>query len=214
MLSYVEFLIEHIGLPSTVAIGVVLFLLALNILGEILEAKNKVVPEFMKIRKWLARHKQRQEAIEEMMKTLPEVKKSLDEFTSHYNKDNITMRNDWIASMDKHVEDSNRWKQEFCERLDKNTEITIDIRIETMRSEIINFAQFVADDNCLVTHEQFNRIFKLYHKYELILKDWGRKNGEAETAMHIIRDAYEAHMKTHSFIEDMRGYPTKDPTKD
>lgn len=210
MLNYLEYLIENIGLPSVVVIAVILLLVVLNIIGEILETKNKIVPEFMKIRKWSARKKTEREAIAELTKTLPEVKKSLAEFNAHYSADNITMRNEWIASMDRHVADSNRWKEEFCKKLDKNTQITIDIRIENMRSEIISFAQLVSDENCIVTHEQFNRIFRMYARYEEILEEYDKTNGEAETAMRIIREAYAVHMKTHSFLEDMRGYPTKD----
>lgn len=210
MLNYLEYLIENIGLPSVVVIAVILLLVVLNIIGEILETKNKIVPEFMKIRKWSARKKTEREAIAELTKTLPEVKKSLAEFNAHYSADNITMRNEWIASMDRHVADSNRWKEEFCKKLDKNTQITIDIRIENMRSEIISFAQLVSDENCIVTHEQFNRIFRMYARYEDILEEYDKTNGEAETAMRIIREAYAVHMKTHSFLEDMRGYPTKD----
>lgn len=210
MLNYLEYLIENIGLPSVVVIAVILLLVVLNIIGEILETKNKIVPEFMKIRKWSARKKTEREAIAELTKTLPEVKKSLAEFNAHYSADNITMRNEWIASMDRHVADSNRWKEEFCKKLDKNTQITIDIRIENMRSEIISFAQLVSDENCIVTHEQFNRIFRMYARYEEILEEYDKTYGEAETAMRIIREAYAVHMKTHSFLEDMRGYPTKD----
>lgn len=210
MLNYLEFLIENIGLPSTIAAGAIIILVVLNIIGELMEAKNKVVPEFMKIRKWFVRRKNEREALADMMKTLPEVKKSLEEFNKHYSTDNITMRNEWITSMDRHVEDSNRWKEEFCKKLDKNTQITLDIRIENMRSEIIGFAQLVSDDNCIVTHEQFDRIFRLYTKYEDILEEYDKTNGEAETAMRIIREAYAMHMKTHSFLEDMRGYPTKE----
>lgn len=210
MLNYLEFLIENIGLPSTIAAGAIIILVVLNIIGELMEAKNKVVPEFMKIRKWFVRRKNEREVLADMMKTLPEVKKSLEEFNKHYSTDNITMRNEWITSMDRHVEDSNRWKEEFCKKLDKNTQITLDIRIENMRSEIIGFAQLVSDDNCIVTHEQFDRIFRLYTKYEDLLEEYDKTNGEAETAMRIIREAYAMHMKTHSFLEDMRGYPTKE----
>lgn len=210
MLNELQFLIESIGLPSAIVAAVIIVLVVLNIIGELLEAKNKVVPEFMKVRKWFIRRKKERETLEEMMRTLPEVKKSLEEFRAHYNKDNITMRDAWITSMDRHVEDSNRWKEEFCKKLDKNTQITLDIRIENMRSEIIGFAQLVSDDNCIVTHEQFDRIFRLYTKYEDILEEYDKTNGEAETAMRIIREAYAMHMKTHSFLEDMRGYPTKE----
>ena len=200
--------IEYLNLPSTALFVLAVIFLFLNLVGEILEVKGKIVPEFMKIRKWFARRKKEREAIAEMMVLLPEYKKSLDEFNAHYSKDNITMRDNWMHGVDDHVCESARWKQEFCEKLDRNTEITIEIRIENMRSEIIGFAQYCIDEEKPVTHEQFNRIFRLYAKYEAILKDCHMTNGEADTAMRIIRESYEKHMRSHSFVEDVRGYGT------
>ena len=198
--------IEYLNLPSTALIVIALIFLILNLTGEVLEVKGKVVPEFMSIRKRFARKKAEREAIAEMMRTLPEVKKSLDEFNAHYSADNITMRDRWMHDVDDHVAESEKWKKEFCEKLDRNTEITIAIRIDNMRSEIIGFAQYVIDEKSPVTREQFNRIFKMYTKYEVILKENKMTNGEADTAIRIIRESYEAHMRNHTFIEDVRGY--------
>ena len=57
MLSYIEYL----GLPSTIAIGLVIVFFALQIIGEILEFKGKAVPEFLKVRKYFARKKEERE---------------------------------------------------------------------------------------------------------------------------------------------------------
>lgn len=38
------------------------------------------------------------------------------------------------------------------------------------------------------------------------IKDNNLTNGEIDIAYHIIMDAYETHMKNHSFVEDVRGY--------
>lgn len=196
--------IEYLNLPSTAVFIIAAAFLVLNLIGEILEVKGKIVPEFMKIRKWFSRRKKEREAIAEMMRTLPEIKKSLDEFNAHYSKDNITMRDKWMNGVDDHVFESEKWKREFCDKLDRNTAITIEISIENMRSEIISFAQYCIDESKMVTHEQFNRIFRLYDKYENILKENRMTNGEADTAMRIIRESYEQHMRNHSFVEDVR----------
>lgn len=204
MWSYFETIREYVGVPTMVVVGLAFIFFVMQLIGEVLEWKNKVVPEFMKIRKYFQRKKQERQAIADMMETLPEVKKSLDEFNAHYSKDNIQMRNDWMNGVDQHVIDSETWKREFREKLDKNIEITMSIRIENMRSEIIGFAQYVVDEKNPVTHEQFNRIFKLYAKYEAILEENKMTNGEADTAMRIINEAYEDHMRQHTFIEDTR----------
>ena len=47
MLGYLEYL----KLPAAVAGAIVGILLVANLVGELLELKGKVVPEFMKIRK-------------------------------------------------------------------------------------------------------------------------------------------------------------------
>jgi hypothetical protein len=57
-----------------------------------------------------------------------------------------------------------------------------------------------------VSREAFNRIFKIYNEYEAILEKYEKTNGEVEVSIRIIRDAYEAHMRNHTFIEDSRGY--------
>jgi predicted Holliday junction resolvase-like endonuclease len=63
-------LIEYLGLPATIAIVIVALLLVMQLIGEILELKGKIVPEFMKIRKIFKRKKAEKE---ERIKTLKEV---------------------------------------------------------------------------------------------------------------------------------------------
>lgn len=198
--------IEYLSLPTAALFIIALIFLVLNLTGEFLEVKGKAVPEFMKFRKRLARKKAEREAIAEMMKTLPEVKKSLDEFNAHYSADNIAMRDQWMNGVDCHVKESAEWKHDFLEKLEKNTEITLEIRIENMRSEIIKFAEYVINDKAPATREQFNRIFKLHGKYESILEENDMTNGEVDTAMRIIKESYERHMRQHTFIENKLGY--------
>lgn len=206
--------IEYLNLPTTWLAIIAGVFLALNLVGLILDVKGKFAPEFMNIRKRIRRKKQERETAAEMVKMLPEfqkslaeVKQTLDEVLSHYNKDNITMRNKWMNGVDDHVSESEKWKKEFCEKLDQNTEITLEIRIENMRSEIISFAQYVINGKNIVTHDQFSRIFRIYDQYEAILEKYEKTNGETDSAMEIIRKSYENHMKKNNFAENLCGYP-------
>ena len=54
MLGYLEYL----KLPAAVAGAIVGILLVANLVGELLELKGKVVPEFMKIRKYFKRKRE------------------------------------------------------------------------------------------------------------------------------------------------------------
>jgi len=104
MLNYIEYL----GLPSTIAIGLVVLFFILQVIGELLEFKGKVVPEVLKVRKYFARKKEERETLkkipslvqgmEEKMEAMGE---KFDNFTAHYTDDNIDKRNDWIEKVNK-----------------------------------------------------------------------------------------------------------------
>lgn len=198
--------IEYLNLPTKVGILIVGLYLALQIVGELMEVKGKVVPEFMKLRKYFARKKIERETLAEVRTTLDAVKKQLSEIDAHYSKDNIAMRDGWMNGVNQALADINNWRKDFDEKLDKNSETTLDILIENLRSAVISFASYVIEEKNPVTREQFNRIFKIYAKYEAILDEYDMTNGEANVAMRIIRESYETHTRNHSFVEDIRGY--------
>lgn len=198
--------IEYLNLPTKVGILIVGLYLALQIVGELMEVKGKVVPEFMKLRKYFARKKTERETLAEVRTTLDAVKKQLSEIDAHYSKDNIAMRDGWMNGVNQALADINNWRKDFDEKLDKNSETTLDILIENLRSAVISFASYVIEEKNPVTREQFNRIFKIYAKYEAILDEYDMTNGEANVAMRIIRESYETHTRNHSFVEDIRGY--------
>jgi hypothetical protein len=95
------------------------------------------------------------------------------------------------------------------EKLNENNEITIDLYINANRNRILDFARIVADDDALVSHEEFNRIYKINKEYHAVLKKYNKENGEVDTAMKIIDDAYDYRLKHSSFIENIRGYNKK-----
>lgn len=198
--------IEYLNVPTKVALSIVALFLITQVVGELMELQGKVVPEFVKIRKYFSRKKQEREILRQVPETLREVQQSLNEFKSHYDTDNICMRDNWIQSVNESLKENDKWIKEFDKKLDKNNADTLSLLIENKRNTVIAFASKVVDENSSVTREEFNRVFKLYKEYEDIIKDNNLTNGEIDIAYHIIMDAYETHMKNHSFVEDVRGY--------
>lgn len=198
--------IEYLNVPTKVALSIVALFLITQVVGELMEVQGKVVPEFVKIRKYFSRKKQEREILRHVPETLREVQQSLNEFKSHYDTDNIRMRDNWIKSVNESLKENDKWIKEFDKKLDKNNADTLSLLIENKRNTVIAFASKVVDENSSVTREEFTRVFKLYKEYEDIIKDNNLTNGEIDIAYHIIMDAYETHMKNHSFVEDVRGY--------
>lgn len=214
MHNFIEYFSDKIPL-AIVAFLMVCFGIMQGI-GETLEFKGKIVPEFLKVRKTIARKKKEKEAISQMTDLLPSLqmvpealKKTSDLLQSvdiHYSSDNISLRNKWMAGVDASIGEIQRWMQEMSAKMDKNNEDTLEIRIENMRDTIIDFASYTGKEENAVTREQFNRVFKLYDKYEDILKANHRTNGEVDIAIRIIQDSYKRHLTEHTFVEDMWEY--------
>lgn len=202
MLGYIEYL----NVPTKVALVLIAAFFIMQIIGEILEFKGKVVPEFAKIRKIFVRRKEERAMMKDVSATLADVKKSLAEMNAHYSADNIKMRDDWIKGVNRCLHESDIAIKELSAKLDKNNQDTLSLLVDSKRSTIINFATVVIDEKSPVTREQFNRIFKLYEEYEEIIRANDMTNGEVDIAYRIIKESYEKHMRNHSFIEDLRGY--------
>lgn len=219
MLNYLEYL----NTPTSIVAIIVGVFLVIQIIGEILEFKGKVVPEFIKIRKYFVRKKIERQAFSkvavlldeynQMTHTISEVHRLLNDIDKHYSKDNIAMRDGWMKEVNEHISESDRRRKEqdslmreLNEKLDKNNADTLSLLIDSKRNKIIDFASDVINENYPVTREQFKRIFKIYEEYEDIIKQNGLTNGEVDIAYRIITEAYEKHMRTHTFIEDIRGY--------
>lgn len=206
MIDYVE----YINIPTKVAIAVIALFFIMQLVGEFLEFKGKVVPEFAKVRKIFARRKKERLMMQKMEKTLDQVQLTLDDLNRHYSTDNIHMRDEWIKRVNTKLEQYDMSMAELDRKLDKNNSDTLSILIDNKRNAIISFASLVIDEDKPVTREQFNRIFKLYQEYEAIIQSNNMKNGEVDIAIRIIREAYENHMRSHTFIEDVRGYVEND----
>lgn len=90
--------------------------------------------------------------------------------------------------------------------LKDNTKMTEEMFVQNSRDRIIDFATKVGIETNPVSREEFNRIFKVHTRYEKFLDEHQMTNSEVDIAYRIIHEAYEHHMKNHSFVEDVRGY--------
>lgn len=198
--------VEFLGMPTTIITIIVVGYLILNFIGEILELMGKAVPEFVKIRKYFKRKKSEKS---QQQKLLEDVQKTLSEINSHYDADNIAKRDTWMAWVNSRAKVYDEALNELIllkDKLDENNEITLDLYINANRNRILDFARIVADDNALASREEFNRIYKVNKEYHSILAKYNKENGEVDTAMRLIDEAYDHRMKNHCFIEDVRGY--------
>lgn len=206
MLGYIEYL----KLPAAVAGIIVGIILVANLVGELLELKGKVVPEFMKIRKYF---KRKREEKREQAETLKEVKKLLADVNGHYSADNISKRDAWMSWVNSRAEVYDNSIIEIKDNLalvtaalQDNSKLTEELFVQSSRDRIIDFGILVADGEKIISREQFHRIFKVHEDYEKFLKKRGLTNGETDIAMRVINESYATHMREHTFLEDVRGY--------
>ena len=204
-MKWTEFL-AYLNVPTIVIAMLVAIFAILQLIGEIVEFFGKTVPEILKVRKMFARRKQERE---ENRLLLQSVQTLLDDVNQHYSVDNITKRNAWMQWVNERAEVYDASVTELTslkDALAASNELTLDLYINVNRNRIIDFASKIANEDAVVSREEFNRIFRTYDSYEEILEKYGKTNGEVDIAMTIIKDSYANHMKNHTFIEDIRGY--------
>lgn len=153
--------IEYLNVPVTLGLIIIGVFLIMQIIGEILEFKGKVVPEFIKIRKYFARKKRERNTIDEMSTTIRDVKTVLDSVESHYNTDNIAKRDSWMKWVNERAEVYDQSIAALKEGLDKNNEITMSLYIESKRSSIINFASYPAFRWCYHPGQRHTKFYLL-----------------------------------------------------
>lgn len=202
-------MLEYLKVPQNWIVVVIGAFCVMQGLGEFLEFKGKIVPEFLKIRKYFQRKKKEREVLAEMPTVLAKVKTLLNNVDQHYSADNITKRDNWmqwVNDKSKEYDNYGACLAELRMKMDENNAITLSLLIENKRSAIIDFASKVIDEKYPVTREQFNRVFKTYKEYEEIIEQHHLTNGETDIAIRIIQESYEQHMRNHTFVEDVRGY--------
>lgn len=213
------------GVPACIITIVFVIFIFMQITGEIIEWCGKVSPEILKIRKYFKRkreeRKKRDEAlaiIAQQGELLQNVQALLNSVNEHYSVDNITQRNNWMTE----VNDTIQWVHDRAEHYDQsierlsteftqataalnvNTELTEEIFVQNSRDRIIDFAARAGDYELIISREEFNRIFKVYRRYEDFLEAHNRENGEIETNYEIILDGYDYRVRNHCFLEDVR----------
>lgn len=201
-----EQLLEFFKITGPWAAGILGTWIILNIIGELVEKTGKIVPEFMKVRKFFARKKEEKKRQKQL---LINVETLLNDVNQHYSEDNITKRNEWMEWVnsrariyDQSIAELTEMKQSIAD----NNKLTLDLYININRNRIIDFASKVANENVLISKEEFNRIFKIYQDYEAILEQHHMTNGEVDIAYRIIQESYKERLQDHTFLEDVRGY--------
>jgi len=201
--------IEYLKIPATIGGVIVAVFLVIQIIGGILDFKGKAVPAIMNIRKHFKNKKLKKQEAEE---TLKEVKLLLIDVNGHYSADNIAKRDSWMQWVndrakvyDESIDKLRDTLSEAISVLKDNTKMTEEMFVQNSRDRIIDFATKVENRNVMVSREEFNRIFKVYDKYEKFLKEHEMTNGEIDINYQIIKESYEEHLRNHTFIEDVRG---------
>ena len=206
MVSFVEYL----NIPAKIALIIIGIFFVIQIIGEILEFKGKVVPEIVKVRKYFKRKKlEKQEAakrLEEMYELNKEVKVLLNDVNAHYSADNIAKRDSWMQWVNDRAVTYDTFIKEMGDKFADVVKVLEEVFVQNSRDRIIDFATKVSDEKAMVSREEFNRIFKVHKKYEDFLEERNLTNGEVDIAYRIIKDSYEGHMRNHTFVEDIRGY--------
>ena len=198
-------LVELLGIPGTIATCIIAGYLILQLIGEFLEFKGKVVPEFMKIRKFFKRKKEEKQeikiALEDSKNTLAEVKVLLDDVNSHYNNDNIKKRDDWINWVNCQTNSYDNSIKNMSKKIDNIDTVLTDLYLESKRTRILDFAARVNNQQYEFTREHFTKIFKVYKEYEEYIEAHDLENGEVDIAFGIIEKAYEYKLKNNLFID-------------
>lgn len=87
------------------------------------------------------------------------------------------------------------------EKLDKISDLVLNIRIDNMRKTLLDFASTVGSGR-KCTKEQFDEIFSTYQEYENILEKNGMTNGRVNISMEIVREQYKYNLLHSGFLED------------
>lgn len=204
MITYLDYL----NLPTKIGLGVVGLLAILQLVGELLEFKGKIVPEFMKIRKYFSRKKKERENIAQTMR---DVQSLLNDVNGHYSADNIAKRDSWMKWVDDRAVAYDTFIKEMSDKfadvtkaLNDNTKMTEEMFVQQSRDRIIDFATKAGNKDVMVSREEYNRIFKVYDQYEQFLEDHKMTNGEVDVNYQIIKESYEERTRDHNFVEDIR----------
>lgn len=198
--------LTYLGIPMIVIACALALLFVLNVLGSIFDFYGKVWPKIINFRR---RCREKKEEKEKQAKLLEKLAEKLDSFEKHYSPEKIAKRNEWMQWVNDRADKYDEAVQQIGELtkvLIKNTEMTEEMFIQDSRTIILSFAEKIGNPDTIVSREECRRVFKVYDKYEQFLEEHEKTNGEVDIAIKVIQDGYEDRLKTHSFLEDLRGY--------
>lgn len=185
-------------------------------IGEISTFFGKTVPKIMRVfsiakgkRKQRKDEKRALHELPDKLAQLDRIYTFLDTVEQHYSADNISKRNEWMNWVNSRAEVYDAAVGELTSMksaLDANNTLTLNMYITIYRNMILEFASKVANEDTLISREEFNRIFTVHEDYEEELKKHGMKNGQVDIAYTVIQDAYKERLADHRFLEDIRGY--------
>lgn len=188
--------IEFLGIPATIAIVLVGLFLILQIIGELCELKGKIVPEFLKVRKYFKRKKKEKEETKQMIQ---DCRQALLEFNSHYNPESIAQRNNWMHGVDDSVRNNDAFIHKLDGKMDKllETNEKLTTQLEQVKSNVLeNEADrlrselFDCGNRCrrrIRLHpEEMEHIRAVYQKYSEVL----HQNGTGQAEFRFITDYY------------------------
>ena len=188
--------IEFLGIPVAIAVVLVGFFLILQIIGEIVEVKGKVVPEFMKVRKYFKRKKQEKQETKQMIQ---ECKNALLEFNAHYSPEKIAQRHNWMHEVDDSVKSNDEFIHKLDGKMDKllETNTNLTAQLEQVKSNVLeNEADRLRSElfdcgnrcrrNIRLHPEEMEHMRAVYKKYSEVL----HQNGSGEAEFKFIMNYY------------------------
>jgi len=87
------------------------------------------------------------------------------------------------------------------EKLDKISDLVLNIRIENMRKTLLEFASGVGSGR-KYTKEQYDEMFYLYGDYEALLAKNSMTNGRINISMEIVTEKYKHNLVHGGFLDD------------
>lgn len=101
---------------------------------------------------------------------------------------------DLAAQHKKDTDAINGEENEIRKDITKLTDMFLDREIDSMRWDILNFCSSLSNGR-KYNRESYDHVFRVFEKYEKILKDNNMKNGLVEESMDFIRESYQEALK-------------------
>lgn len=183
MLGY----LEKLDVPERIVLILVALALTVEVINILSKLWGLLAPKLFKISTAASRKKE----IEEIILNNQNEIKQLREKHEKDIEESAKMDNELKKEIDK-----------TNEKLDKISNLVLDIRIDSMRKTLLDFASTVGSGR-KCTKEQFDEIFSTYEDYESLLEQHGMTNGRVNISMEIVRDQYKYNILHGGFLEDV-----------